>query len=177
MTTATQPTPTINAPSASALQQFTDVWTRENATTRRVITALPEGQSEFRPHERSQSAREVAYIFSISQSRIAQALTNQWQWPPQRVPVPATYAEVIAAFDASTQAVKDALSRAAESRLAETVPFFTAPRQMGEVPVGQLIWFMLLDAVHHRGQFSVYLRMTGGKVPSIYGPSADEPWN
>jgi len=23
---------------------------------------------------------------------------------------------------------------------------------------------------------SVYLRMAGGKVPSIYGPSADEPW-
>ena len=33
-----------------------------------------------------------------------------------------------------------------------------------------------LDDVHHRGQLSVYLRMAGGKVPSIYGPSHDEPW-
>ena len=33
-----------------------------------------------------------------------------------------------------------------------------------------------LKPVHHRGQFSVYLRMADGKVPSIYGPSADEPW-
>lgn len=33
-----------------------------------------------------------------------------------------------------------------------------------------------VDSVHHRGQFSVYLRLAGGKVPSIYGPSADEPW-
>ena len=29
------------------------------------------------------------------------------------------------------------------------------------------------DQIHHRGQFSIYLRMAGGKVPSIYGPSAD----
>jgi uncharacterized damage-inducible protein DinB len=35
---------------------------------------------------------------------------------------------------------------------------------------------MLMDSVHHRGQFSVYLRMADGKVPSIYGPTADEPW-
>jgi uncharacterized damage-inducible protein DinB len=35
---------------------------------------------------------------------------------------------------------------------------------------------LVLDIVHHRGQFSVYLRMAGGKVPSIYGPTADEPW-
>jgi uncharacterized damage-inducible protein DinB len=27
---------------------------------------------------------------------------------------------------------------------------------------------------HHRGQLSVYLRLNEAKVPSIYGPSADE---
>jgi uncharacterized damage-inducible protein DinB len=47
---------------------------------------------------------------------------------------------------------------------------------MGEVRKGQVFWIMLMDAVHHRGQFSVYLRMVGAKVPSIYGPSLDEPW-
>jgi uncharacterized damage-inducible protein DinB len=33
-----------------------------------------------------------------------------------------------------------------------------------------------MDAVHHRGQFSVYLRLAGAPVPSIHGPSTDEPW-
>jgi uncharacterized damage-inducible protein DinB len=28
--------------------------------------------------------------------------------------------------------------------------------------------------VHHRGQLSTYIRPMGGKVPSIYGPSADD---
>ena len=39
--------------------------------------------------------------------------------------------------------------------------------------VGGLLWLALFDAVHHRGQLSTYIRPMGGKVPSIYGPSAD----
>ena len=44
------------------------------------------------------------------------------------------------------------------------------------IPVIDVLWFMLTDSIHHRGQLSVYVRMAGGRVPSIYGPSADEPW-
>ena len=39
--------------------------------------------------------------------------------------------------------------------------------------VGGLLWIALFDIVHHRGQLSTYIRPMGGKVPSIYGPSAD----
>jgi uncharacterized damage-inducible protein DinB len=34
----------------------------------------------------------------------------------------------------------------------------------------------LMDQIHHRGQFSVYLRLAGARVPSVYGPTADETW-
>ncbi len=44
-----------------------------------------------------------------------------------------------------------------------------------EVPLGEMFWLGLFDAIHHRGQLSVYLRPMGGRVPSIYGPSADDP--
>ena len=40
--------------------------------------------------------------------------------------------------------------------------------------MGEFFWFSLLDAIHHRGQLSVYIRPMGGKVPSIYGPSGDD---
>jgi uncharacterized damage-inducible protein DinB len=30
--------------------------------------------------------------------------------------------------------------------------------------------------IHHRGQLSVYLRLVDVPLPSIYGPTADEPW-
>ena len=37
--------------------------------------------------------------------------------------------------------------------------------------------FVNNHSVHHRGQLAAYLRPMGSKVPSIYGGSADEPWN
>jgi uncharacterized damage-inducible protein DinB len=40
--------------------------------------------------------------------------------------------------------------------------------------VGGLLWLALFDIVHHRGQLSTYIRPMGSKVPSIYGPSADD---
>ena len=40
-----------------------------------------------------------------------------------------------------------------------------------------LVRGMLMNhVIHHRGQLSVYLRLAGVKVPSIYGPTADETW-
>jgi uncharacterized damage-inducible protein DinB len=176
MATSAPLAPTLTPATFRQKQQFTDVFLRENATTRRVLAAIGDGQSEFRPQGSSKAAREVANIFCHSQGGIASALNNQWQWPPHFGPAPTTMAEVLANFDATTELVKQALASAPESRLFETVPFLTAPKQVGEVPVIQLMWFMLLDAIHHRGQLSIYLRMSGGKVPSIYGPSADEPW-
>ena len=43
-----------------------------------------------------------------------------------------------------------------------------------EVPLGQMFWLGLFDAIHHRGQLSVYLRLNERTVPAIYGPSADD---
>ena len=40
---------------------------------------------------------------------------------------------------------------------------------------GHMALTLLPDFIHHRGQLSTYLRAMGGKVPSIYGPSADTP--
>ena len=50
---------------------------------------------------------------------------------------------------------------------------------MGDAPawedsVGAFVWGFLFDLIHHRGQLTTYLRPMGGKVPSIYGPSADD---
>jgi hypothetical protein len=124
---------------ANSKQQFADVFKKENSVTRRVMTALPEGQSEFRPHPSSKTAREVASIFSLGNGGIAAALTNNWHWPPQFPPTPATYADVVAAFDTTTQAVQQALANTPDPRLFETVPFFTGPKQMGEVRVVDIL--------------------------------------
>jgi len=44
-----------------------------------------------------------------------------------------------------------------------------------QLSVLEVLWAELHDQIHHRGQFSVYLRLAGARVPSNYGPTADEP--
>lgn len=160
----------------SALEQFHHVWTRENATTRKVLHAIPAERAEFRPVEGLKNARELSFIFASSQLMMASALDGSWKWPAEFPKAPATLAEVQATYDRSTEVLRKAIKGATDARLDETVTFFVAPKQQGEVPVGGFCWIMLLDTIHHRGQLSTYLRVMGAKVPSIYGPSADEPW-
>ena len=40
-------------------------------------------------------------------------------------------------------------------------------------PLGETVWDFFHDAIHHRGQLTTYIRPMGGKVPGVYGPSAD----
>ena len=89
---------------------------------------------------------------------------------------PGSLPEVISTYETAHRAFVEKVRRTPEAELNQTVKFFTAPKQMGDVRKMDVLWFMLMDSVHHRGQMSVYLRLADAKVPSIYGPSADEPW-
>ena len=44
------------------------------------------------------------------------------------------------------------------------------------MPRGPNIRSTLNHLIHHRGQLTVYLRLVDVPVPSMYGPTADEPW-
>ena len=160
----------------TAKQQFTNVWTRENATTRKVLCAIPADQCERRAGENTRTAREIATIFSRGQRRMAAALSGEWQWPPPFREAPTAWTEVLEEFNATSAAVRDALANVPDSRFDDKITFLTGPKQPGEIPVSELVWFMLLDSVHHRGQLSIYLRLMNATVPSIYGPTKEEPW-
>ncbi|HEX3867910.1 MAG TPA: DinB family protein, partial [Gemmatimonadaceae bacterium] len=92
-------------------------------------------------------------------------------------PAPATWGEVMEALDKVNADILAAGGTPHNPNLDGTASFFVGPKQMGDIPLDRFLMFMLHDQIHHRGQLSVYVRMAGGKVPSIYGPSADEPWN
>ena len=160
----------------SAKDAFVDLWEREFPTTLKVLRAYPADKAEFKPHERSMSAKQLAWTFVTEEQVIGQVLRGELKLPPDFPPPPATLQEVIAAYERSHAELGSRLREMPAAELDRPIRFFTGPKQMGDVPRIQILWLMLLDAIHHRGQLSVYLRMAGGKVPSIYGPSADEPW-
>ena len=157
-------------------RQYVAMFAKEFPITLKLMKAYPPGQDDFKPHERSTPASRLAHTFSMHNGIAVKAISGELTMPPEFPPAPATYAEAVANYERGARELLAALEGMPESRLSETVDFFTGPRQMSQVPVGDLLWLMLMDSIHHRGQLSVYVRMAGGKVPSIYGPSADEPW-
>jgi uncharacterized damage-inducible protein DinB len=174
MTTATS-----KSPATSPKQQFLDTYERECGKTLRVLQAHPKDKGELRPHPKAKTARELAFTFVAEQGLLMKALTTglDWSQPPQFPKAPESLDQVIAAFDDAHRKMADVVRNIPEETLlTEAVRFPTGPGQMGDIQKMQFLWMLLSDQIHHRGQFSVYLRMADGKVPSIYGPSLDEPW-
>jgi uncharacterized damage-inducible protein DinB len=150
---------------------------REFATTRKLLRQLPAGKEEYKPAPKSRNVRELAWIF-IAEEKVAEAITVGEL--PFGAPPPApklTVAELIAMYEASHAETLAKIRSMSQESFNRMVKFPVGPGQMGDLRAADVLWTMLMDAVHHRGQLSVYLRLLDAKVPSIYGPTADEPWS
>jgi uncharacterized damage-inducible protein DinB len=161
-------------------EMWLDSAVREHATTVRVLEAFPPDKLDLKPTPKSMSARDLAYLFVREQAMLKKALTTGFDWsstPPSGPPVPATLLEIIQALGGAHAQVVDLVRGMSDAELkSRTAHFFTGPNQMDYIPMLDFLWMVLHDQIHHRGQMTVYSRLAGGKVPSVYGPSADEPW-
>ncbi len=161
----------------SQKQQYLDVFEREHATTLRVLRQYPPDKLELQPHPKCKTARDLAWIFAIEQGVVEKVLTDTMEMPPKSPlpPAPQSWQDLLTAIEAGRDRIAGLVRGMHDEDLLKPVRFFVGPGQLGDVPKLQIIWLMLHDHIH-RGQFSVYLRIADGKVPSIYGPSLDEPW-
>ena len=159
-------------------QHLLDVFEREHEKTMRVLRAYPKDQWELRPHAICKTARELAFAFVMEKKAMQKVMTTGFDfskplaWPA----APESGDAVLAALEQAHAETGAVLRGFREEDLGKGTPFMAGPGKIGEMPVFDILWTMTFDQIHHRGQFSIYLRLAGGKVPSIYGPSADEPW-
>ncbi len=159
----------------SEKEQFLRTWEREFPTTLKVLRAYPSAKLDLKPHAKSKSARELAWNFVLEERVIDGALQGKIDFAQMPAP-PATCDEIIRTYEQSHKEMVEKIRQTPEADLNKTVGWMTGPKQPAEVRRMDVLWTALMDMVHHRGQMSVYLRMADGKVPSIYGPTADEPW-
>jgi uncharacterized damage-inducible protein DinB len=152
---------------------------REAAITLKLLRAFPADRAEYRPHEKSRSARELAWIFVSEQGMATRAIDGTLNFSgggaPPAAP-PTSFAEIITALESAVRATKDKVTQTSEADLNKPGQFPIGPKQLGDFRRMDIVWITLQDQIHHRGQLSVYLRLVGAKVPSIYGPTADESW-
>ena len=162
----------------SEREQYLKTLEQEAATTMKVLRAFPATKSDLKPHAKARSAKDLAWTFVFEGYGGTQGVDGELPFPPKGMPakVPEHWDAVVAECEKAFKSLADKVRKTGDAELNKTVKFFVAPKKMGDIRRMDFLWFLLMDMVHHRGQFSVYLRMADGKVPSIYGPSADEPW-
>jgi uncharacterized damage-inducible protein DinB len=143
---------------------------REFATTLKVIRAFPGDRLDFKPHEVSRSASDLLTIFLTEFRLIEQIVGGKMVMSDLEIHSYPTLLEFSDQFELISSQAISKINSLSDDGLQETIQGFGRTQTKLD-----LIWLMILDQIHHRGQFSVYIRMAGGKVPQIYGPSADEP--
>jgi uncharacterized damage-inducible protein DinB len=139
----------------------------------RVLKALPEGRLDYRPDPKARTAAELAWMLVGEETALVSLLdTGTIDWKDSKPP--ASVAEIVAAYERHGAAVNSRLEKLSEAGWEKPGRFLAGGAVVWEDTVGQMVWGFLFDAIHHRGQLSTYLRPMGGKIPCIYGPTADD---
>ena len=153
---------------------------REVERSRAALEQVPEGKSDWKPHDRSMAfgnlANMVATIpmwvtMQISQDEldIAPKDGSKFEIKPNN-----TSAEYIEALDKAAAGAREAFAKSSDEHLQSNWQLKAGGHVVMEAPRYEMIQDSLLHLAHHRGQMTVYLRLMGAKVPAIYGPSADD---
>lgn len=138
----------------------------------KVIRALPEGQLDYKPHERSSSAGMIAWFLVLEIRALVDMVKsgeNHWQQPKP----PATFAAIAEEYEKAANDMEAALTSTDDAKWEQDSKMYVGDKLVRTAPLGDTVWDFFFDSIHHRGQLTTYIRPMGGKVPSTYGPSGD----
>lgn len=154
---------------------FLKCWLEEHPTFLKVLKAVPGDRLDYRPDPRSRSAAELVWLQVLEKRCWFELLeTGTINWTVTAPP--AKLAEMISAYEQAHHELLPHLEQLDDERWdRQSARFLIDGRVYIDTTLGHMFWIGLFDAIHHRGQLTVYLRPMAGKVPSIYGPSADDP--
>lgn len=150
---------------------------REAVTTRRVLECVPEGQLSWRPHEKSMSLGTLALHMANIPGNISRLANSEGlDGPPNFAPAEATSsAQILEALDAGLADARTILGAMDDERASGMWSMSKDGKAIMTLPRIAVLRNILLNHwYHHRGQMTVYLRLLGVPLPSVYGPSADE---
>jgi uncharacterized damage-inducible protein DinB len=151
----------------------------EGATTRRLLERLPQDRLGWQPHLKSMTLGRLATHIAEIPGWVGSIVEKDEFDLGASGYVPPTLgsvAEIIAMFDKSVAMATETLKRQSNDRLLAKWQLKKNGKLVVEMPrLGMVRSFLMNHLIHHRGQLSVYLRLQNVPLPSIYGPTADEP--
>jgi len=144
----------------------------EMQTTLRVLAAVPDSDLGYRPDDKSKTALGLLRHLAIEDEWLLNSIADGAFAPPpddSDVCGIMNAADAVARYKERVPAALDRVRAMSGDQLAGVIDLFG----MIQMPGVNFLALTTKHSVHHRGQLSTYLRPMGGKVPGIYGPSAD----
>jgi len=146
---------------------------REAVCTRKVIGAVPDAKSSYRPDPHARSAQELAWHLAHSDIQFLDSIADlKFDMSGAEPNKPQNIAEVLDYYDQNLQRGIERVEAMSAEQLLTPVNF----ANVFNIPVVFYLGFLNNHHIHHRGELATYLRPMGSKVPSIYGGSYDEPF-
>ena len=143
----------------------------ESQITGSVFGALPADGLSYAPHPSSSTAGATAWTI-VRCLRVCNQLTEakMADVPHDNHP---DLDEILSAFQRESRALGERLLTLEQQDWNKRRSVAANGQILLTQPLGQILWLFHVDAIHHRGQLSTFLRPLGARVPSIYGPSGD----
>jgi uncharacterized damage-inducible protein DinB len=142
----------------------------EMNTSIKVMKSMPADKLDVKPHPTSRSAKELMHVLIHELAFMKDIADGELDWEKAYSEYGDTLEEITSRAQANHMEVMDKLKNIPDEELQKPIRFTSH-----EVPRLEAMLELMFDQIHHRGQLSIYVRMNGGKVPQIYGPSYDEP--
>jgi uncharacterized damage-inducible protein DinB len=144
----------------------------EMPATLRVFAAVPTGHLDYQPDPKAKTALGLVRHITLEDEWLLNCIANGAFTPPPDdsdacgIMNPA---DAIARYKEKVPAALARVRAMSGEKLANVIDMFGKIKAPGV----NFLAMALKHSVHHRGQLSTYLRPMGGKVPGIYGPTAD----
>lgn len=149
-----------------------DGFVREAEVTKKVIAAIPDAQSHYKPDPNARTAKELAWHLANSDIQFLDGIADlnfNMDTPEHK---PQTVAEIVAWYDENVKRGVARVAAMTADQLMTPIEFFG----VFNLPAVLYLGFLNNHSIHHRGALVTYLRPMGSKVPTVYGGSYDEPF-
>jgi uncharacterized damage-inducible protein DinB len=151
---------------------------QELATTRKMIALVPDGQNDWKPHEKSMSLAKLASHVAELPAFANMILTTDeldMATADLSTKVLSSTADRLAMFDKVSAKFSAGIESADWAKVAGSWTLRAGPQVYLSGRKSTLLRTLgISHLAHHRAQLGVYLRLLGVPIPGAYGPSADE---
>ena len=149
---------------------------QEMATTRKVLERVPTDKGTWKPHPKSFSLGHLTQLISGMPGWITNTITETYLDLASGPGYSYEKTEsLLNSFDKNVKEARKAIKSAKDSDFKVNWSLKHGDRVILTMARGPVVRQTINHLVHHRGQLTVYLRLIDVPVPSIYGPTADEP--